>query len=259
MLTCGTALQDTLWMQDRYAGDVGDFMKLGLLRHLTSSHPSNEPDIRIGLNWYLAPNETANADGKHITYLDPGNRWHTALSECDSDLMCSLAEVVAGNRSVDAIEASGALPPGTVTHSEGIEPAFGIAGRAAWHGRALDKLANAATIFVDPDNGIRRERKGAKPHKFAFIDELADYADRGQNLVAYHHADRSADSRAQALRRLHELAAGVRQEPVGAIVARRGTCRFFLITATDSHPNALRGSLDAYANRWAKHAELVLP
>ena len=42
-------------MQNRYAGDVGDFGKLGLLRQLTSSQ------LDIGVNWYLAPDESHNA------------------------------------------------------------------------------------------------------------------------------------------------------------------------------------------------------
>ena len=33
-------------MQNRYAGDVGDFGKLGLLRQLTSTR------LDIGVNWY---------------------------------------------------------------------------------------------------------------------------------------------------------------------------------------------------------------
>ena len=49
-------------MQNRYAGDVGDFGKLGLLRGLTSSQ------LDIGVNWYLTPDESHNANGKHIGY-----------------------------------------------------------------------------------------------------------------------------------------------------------------------------------------------
>ena len=30
----------------------------------------------VGLNWYLAEDESHNADGKHISYLDAGSRLH---------------------------------------------------------------------------------------------------------------------------------------------------------------------------------------
>ena len=39
-------------MQDRYAGDIGDFIKLGLLRALAGS------DLNLYINWYLTPDES---------------------------------------------------------------------------------------------------------------------------------------------------------------------------------------------------------
>ena len=47
-------------MQDRYAGDVGDFGKLGMLRCIENS------GLCVGVNWYLVGNESHNNDGKHI-------------------------------------------------------------------------------------------------------------------------------------------------------------------------------------------------
>lgn len=80
-------------MQNRYAGDVGDFGKLGLLRQLTSSQ------LNIGVNWYLAPDESHNADGKHIGYIQD-----TRYNGCDDSLRNSLKEIVNGQRSVSALE-----------------------------------------------------------------------------------------------------------------------------------------------------------
>ncbi len=246
-------------MQNRYGGDVGDFMKLGLVRHLAAPRSDGGTGLTIGLNWYLAPDESHNADGKHITYLHPRNPQHSALRACDAELMRCLTQAVAHDRSVRALEESKALPTNSPTHAEMLDPAAGAAGRRQWHRRALDALASADVTFVDPDNGIRTGIQGSKAHKFALIDELAAYAARDQSLVAYHHADRSADVRTQARRRLHELATGVSQEPIGAIIARRGTCRFFLITVTDRHHDLLAASLRHYANRWTAHAELTTP
>ena len=244
-------------MQNRYAGDVGDFMKLGLLRHLAAPPSVGGTGLTIGLNWYLAPDEGHNADGKHISYMYLGNRHHSALRGCDPKLMSCLSRAVVHDRSVHALEACGALPTESSTHAETLNPAAGAAGRQQWHHRALDALAGAEVAFVDPDNGIRSVAQRSKLHKFALIGELADYAARGQSLVAYHHADRSADSNTQARRRLHELASGVAQDPIGAIIARRGTCRFFLITAADEHHDRLAASLRHYEDRWTPHAELI--
>ena len=68
-------------MQDRYAGDIGDFLKFSLLRQLCQ--PSDvDPGLRLGVVWYLAPDEDHNLDGKHTPYLDspkPRDRELTAL------------------------------------------------------------------------------------------------------------------------------------------------------------------------------------
>ena len=47
-------------MQDRYAGDVGDFGKLGMLRCM------EDFGLKVGINWYLVGDESHNNDGKHI-------------------------------------------------------------------------------------------------------------------------------------------------------------------------------------------------
>ncbi len=50
-------------IQDRYSGDIGDYGKLGLLRSLSRT------GLRIGVNWYLTPDEDHNGDGRHTDYL----------------------------------------------------------------------------------------------------------------------------------------------------------------------------------------------
>ena len=80
-------------MQNRYAGDVGDFGKIGLLRQIKRS------ELDIGVNWYLAPDEDHNSDGKHIGYIvDP------RYNNCDDSLRDSLKEIVNSKRSVAGLE-----------------------------------------------------------------------------------------------------------------------------------------------------------
>ena len=81
-------------MQDRYAGEVGDFVKVGLWRRWIAGEASGE-QWPLWVHWYLTPDEARNADGKHVGYLSPHNRWYSALRACDPDLMLGLAEVVA--------------------------------------------------------------------------------------------------------------------------------------------------------------------
>ena len=44
-------------MQDRYVGDVGDFVKYGLLRAIRGTK-------RLGVAWYLHPDAGPAGDGK---------------------------------------------------------------------------------------------------------------------------------------------------------------------------------------------------
>lgn len=55
-------------MQNRYVGDIGDFAKYSFLNALSVGK-------KVGIAWYLYPDECHNADGKHITYLSEPNLW----------------------------------------------------------------------------------------------------------------------------------------------------------------------------------------
>ena len=68
-------------VQHRYVGDVGDFLTYGLLRVLSDAGIG-----RLGVIWYLVADETHNADGRHVTYLAPGNRIGQQLRDCDPSL-----------------------------------------------------------------------------------------------------------------------------------------------------------------------------
>ena len=55
-------------MQDRYTGDIGDYVKCGLLRALAGGR-------NLGVAWYLFPDEDHNSDGRHIDYLGQPDLW----------------------------------------------------------------------------------------------------------------------------------------------------------------------------------------
>jgi hypothetical protein len=96
-------------VQDRYAGDVGDFLKFGLLRYLVRSDGHDRP-MRLGVVWYRAADESHNADGKHVGYLAPNHRTAQHLRGLDPDLYDRLVGVVdSGERSIPALEQAGVL------------------------------------------------------------------------------------------------------------------------------------------------------
>jgi hypothetical protein len=89
--------------------------------------------------------------------------------------------------------------------------------RHAWHRRALDVLAGVDVVFADPDNGMRTTAGRSKLHKFSLLEELADYASRGQSLVVYQHSGRLLPV---AIRAQHRLAENRRMVSVSALSGR---------------------------------------
>ena len=149
-------------MQNRYAGDVGDFVKLGLLRHLASPPTRGGAGLSVGVNWYLVPDEHHNQDGKHTAYLEPRNPVHRELAACDLDLIRRLADVVGSTRSVEALELGGALPLHSLSYNRVLLAAEGPAGRHQWHVSALRALAGASPSSPTPITGSIAERAHAR-------------------------------------------------------------------------------------------------
>jgi hypothetical protein len=260
-------------MQDRYAGDIGDFLKLGLLRALSCA-AAGLPGLRVGVVWYLVPDESHNQDGRHVAYLDTSRPLSDRLRRCDPDLYDRLARLVAsGARSVEALEGSGVLPENSRTAPEvlsfasiGATSASGriarVARRAAWLESAVSATAGCDVVFLDPDNGIAAE--GARPHllpaiKYAFAQELLPFLDREQSVIVYQHADRSTNVRTQAQRKLQLLQSVLGVDPIGAVRSLRGPCRLFLVVPAAQHRDQLERRLEAMTQRgpWSDHLTLL--
>jgi hypothetical protein len=147
-------------MQNKYVGDLGDFGKYGLLRHLC-------PDLQLGVVWYRVGDETHNNDGRHVRYLNidalMSARWGvkpcTASDErrhilrfrvCDPVLYDVLKELVTkGHRDIRAIPPRHILPYGTAF----VEDELTVPRRDEWFARALDITKDSDVVFLDPDNG----------------------------------------------------------------------------------------------------------
>jgi hypothetical protein len=243
-------------VQDRYAGDLGDYLKFGLLRWLAPPGSSASP--RLGVVWYRTADEAHNSDGKHVAYLDPSHGSSAHLRQLDPDLYQRLARVVAsGQRSTAALACAGVLDARTCFFDDLLDfgdlPAAARAARQqrrrSWARRALAATSGCDLIFADPDNGIRPVSHHVLAHrtkavKHAYLDELAAFAARGQSLVVYHHADRTAVVEEQARCRLVDLARDVPVQPIAAVRASRGTVRLFLVgAATTSHTGYLTDRL----------------
>ena len=65
-------------MKAQYVGDIGDFGKLLLLKHLAGL------GFKIGVNWVLTKNDDTNA-GEHRDYVDYSGS--DCLCNCDRSLL----------------------------------------------------------------------------------------------------------------------------------------------------------------------------
>lgn len=249
-------------MQNRYVGDVGDFGKYGLLRSLGAG-------LSLGVVWYLTPDEGHNADGKHVSYLEPTAANLARYRGCDPELYDALAGIMRDEaRSVGSVRERGVLPEGTTFYDEvltydgmpGIGPralAARLDRRRRWVDQALHATESCEFVFLDPDNGLeagtrRHERLGPK---YAYVDELQPYVRRGKSLVVYHHLDRSAPALEQVealLARLGDRLEGSR--PLHALLYRRGTLRAFLVVPAPAHEVVLASRIDLFINSpWSRH------
>jgi hypothetical protein len=229
-------------MQNRYVGDAGDFVKLALLRALSPGH-------RLGVVWYLVPDESHNGDGRHVSYLRK-NEWR----HLDPQVFDSLARIVeSGARSIAALEGLGLLRRCQFVSDLFPLPAYAerAIARAEWLDRAVGKIRDCNLVFLDPDNGLQPERfrpTSATAIKSASFADLGRFRCPGRTLVVYHHHTRrkgghAAETRYNADRlRMHGF------DRVDALRANRYSPRaFFLLDATDE----IRGRAAAFARGWA--------
>ena len=234
-------------MQDRYAGDIGDFAKFAVLRGLLG-----DTQFRLGLVWFLTAQATDPAgDGRHISYLHRSQDNDSLYRVGDPNLFDALGELVAsGVRKVAAYPALNILPSDTIFYEdllkfdEGSPPAARVRQREAWLQQAVSETASCHVVMFDPDNGL--EVRSTKKHsirgpKYVFFDELMPYVDRSQTIIVYQHANRSGTFKEQVLRRLVQLQS--QMEPAAepfAIIWRSISIRAFLVIPAEAHAADLR-------------------
>lgn len=249
-------------IQDRYTGDVGDFGKYGLLKALCGT------DFKLGVIWYLVPNENHNNDGKHTAYLKEKNQGK--FRPCDSELYDKLKNIVTeGSRKVDSIKEFKVLPENTVYYAKpltfkdmpgnslrAIEQRISM--RKQWLDEALIATSSCDIVFLDPDNGL--DVSSTKPYqskgpKYVYFNELIPFVNRDQSIVIYQHLSRNGSALEQIEYRLSQISALFKEdlEP-WALQYHRGTARAFLIVPNKKHRNLLYSRTEAFLNSpWSKH------
>lgn len=217
-------------MQHRYVGDIGDYVKLAILRALS-------PGRRLGVAWWLFPDENHNRNGMHLEYLDRPKEWRH-YDPTLFDVLCLIRRE--GKRNIRLLEP---LLPNAVFVVEripsDIQPiADRPAARRAWFRRVVDQLDGTDLVFLDPDNGIApqslsltRQESG----KSVLLEEIDILARNGQSLVIYHHQTRMVGGHSHELACLAQrLADGTKARVSGALRARPWSPRAFFILNGDA-------------------------
>jgi hypothetical protein len=230
-------------MQNRYVGDIGDYLKLSILRALS-------PGYRLGVAWWLFRDEAHNGDGRHVGYLNRPDQWR----QFDPELFDALHRVVSsGQRNVRILQALHLIPG--VTYADDVIPSGGpiiqrLSARCAWLAGVQRTLKEANLLFLDPDNGL--EPAGFRPTalksgKTIMLSELRELAMPGRCLIVYHHQSRR---RGGHYAEMENCAARLRANgfaTVDALRARPYSPRlYFLIDAS----NDLRHRAEAIAQHW---------
>jgi len=229
-------------MQNRYVGDVGDFVKLALFKALSPGH-------RLGVVWYLVPNESHNRDGRHVRYLND-NKWR----RFDPEVFDALAKIVEiGERTVAVLErldflrrcrfVSDLLPLPKAYHERAVA-------RAGWVKKAVRKIRNCDLVFLDPDNGLQPERfrpASERALKSVSFADLSSFTRPGRTLIVYHHHTRRKGGHAAEIRYNADRLRTQGFERVDALRANRYSPRsFFLLDATDE----IRKRAETFAREW---------
>jgi len=235
-------------MKDRYAADVGDFGKFGLLRALCSLRGLPGSRLRLGVVWYRTLDEVASRDGEILNYTREDRR--NEFRDCDPDLYDVLVQLVrAGRRSLREVERSGILGPSTRYYARLLSydaipgKAERVETRSRWFRGALRTTEGCQVVFLDPDNGVAPTSVALHHRlapKYVYDHELQPFIRRRQSLIVYHHLGRSGSGEEQVrnlLKRMRTLAPNVKA--AHALWFHRGTSRVFLIVSAARHSGLL--------------------
>lgn len=244
-------------MRDNYIGDIGDYIKYGLLCSLSANI-----GMRIGVVWYLYPDPCKETDGRHLSYLTSAKEHQ--YRRYNPELYDKLRDLIAcEDRNVAAVRKKGLLPADTLFFEEPLSLSYLPKGTSAaqlkreyvrqqWLKQALAYTEAANLIFLDPDNGLEvrsiayHQNKGPK---FAFYREVEQFWNRGQSLIIYQHATREGIKQ-QIQLRLAELRERLKTEAVYAVYLPNYSGRIFFIVPQPEIARDMSMAIEEFVKLW---------
>lgn len=213
-------------MKAQYVGDIGDFGKVLLLKHLARL------GFKIGVNWEMTRDDDG-PDGNHRDYVY--YRGVHCLCCCDIELLAGIAPLaimLRGQRRIGDLEdLIRTFSPGAVFYNE----FFDDGGKREMRSReAFERLTGREIdlVFIDPDNGLADGRPISAKH--IYLKELESYWNRRKSLLIYHHLPQRRPAEpvigrwAQELRKLED-------SHITHFRFRRGTGRVYFLCVQPVH------------------------
>jgi hypothetical protein len=223
-------------MKEQYVGDIGDFGKVLILKHLAGH------GFKIGVNWVLTPNDNG-ADGKHRDYV--AYRGVNCLCCCDEivfEQIISFAKKKKEERRIEDLEnLIQGFSPDVIFYPK--PKIYFINGpeRRKHDKEAFGELTPGLVdvVFFDPDNGIY-ENDGTSC-KHVYISDLRRYWDRGQSLLIYHHLGKQKSHEKQIQEKARLLKENFSGSSVYFYRLCRGTARVYLLCIQPHHKGKILG------------------
>ncbi len=234
-------------MQHKYVGDIVDYSKFVLIKHLF--------DGKCGLIWYLYPNEN-NSDGGYIDY-DNYNLKEKSISKMLKKLICE-------NRSIENLEKELKNNGFNLKFfNECIEEDCKFMHfskrkeyRENWFNKALETVKDFKVVFVDPDNGIEIKScsKGKKRSgKYVYFREIDKLLFNHDTIIIYQHSIRKKTKKF-----VKELESRLREEikqdfNFYAIRFKKISPRFYLVLSKKH----LKEKIEKFCNEFKNEFEFI--
>ena len=161
-------------MRDQYVGDIGDYVKYGLLRALAPAPK------KLGVIWYKTAGGQQGSDGRYTEYLHAPKTYR----EGDAILFDTLHKLICEGNKRNIAEVEQSVLPDAYCFSRIIENNA----REKWFADACDKVKSCDLVFADPDNGLTIEKSVSDKH--ISLDEIKRLSGKFNSVIIYHHQTR---------------------------------------------------------------------
>jgi len=229
-------------MQDCYIGDVGDFLKYGLLNFILEQCPT----LTLGVNWYKNSEQAKSVNDRAFSYLNETNPFHFSFKLCNPRLFKKMQEI---DRRIDEIKKRQILPKKTLYYDKAITK-----NRSDWHRKALQGLEKADLVFLDPDNGIQTNSvKDNQRNAFKYVlrQEIVDYFSQKKSVIIYNHRSRQSEKIYRT--RFNEVRGSLGSPRLELMRSHRYQVRDFLFIIHSKQEKLLSKAIESFCDSdWIK-------